>query len=84
MNDLMCSVVSQIQRAISEAINEQVLPQILATPRLGQKQVPRKGWKIPEYRSEGALNRKFRGSSSDEFSRNLVRDDNQVDTHYTC
>ena len=45
MNDLMSSVSPQIQRAISEANNEQVLPQIEATPRSGQGQMPRKGWK---------------------------------------
>ena len=36
MNDLMCSVSSQIQRAINDAISEQVLPQIQATLRLEQ------------------------------------------------
>ena len=34
------SVSSQIQRALSEAIKEQVLPQIQATLRSGQGKVP--------------------------------------------
>ena len=43
MNDLMSGVSSQIQRAIREAINEYILPQIQATLRSGQRHVPRKG-----------------------------------------
>ena len=70
-NDLMSSVSSYIQRAISEALNEQVLPHIKATFRPGQGQVPNRRWGIPsrrpKCRSEGALNRKFRSSSKDEL-----------------
>ena len=84
MNDLMSSLSSKIQRAISESIIEQILPQIQATFRSGQGQVPRKGWNVPaerpEYRSEEAFNRKFRSSSRDEFPQNLIRDENQEDT----
>ena len=40
MNDLRSSVSSHIQRAISKAMNEQVLPLIQATLRSGQGQVP--------------------------------------------
>ena len=47
MNDLMRSVSSQIQRAISEAINGQVLPQIQATLTSGQGQVPSRGGEVP-------------------------------------
>ena len=43
MNDFLSSVSSQIQRAISEAINEQVLPQINA----GQRQVSDGRWEVP-------------------------------------
>ena len=46
MNDLMSSGSSQIQRAISEAINEQVLPLIQATLRSGQGLVPRSGREV--------------------------------------
>ena len=86
MNDLMCSVSSQIQRVISEAINEQLLPQIQAPLRTRQGRKPRKGWNVAaerrEYKSEETFNRKFRSSSRDEFPRNLIRDDDEEDTHY--
>ena len=71
MNDLMGSVSSQIQRAKSEANNEQVLPQIQATLRSGQGQVPRKRWNVtaegPDNRSKEDFIRKFKSSSRDEF-----------------
>ena len=85
MNDLMSSVSSQIQRDISEAIIEQVLPQIQATLRSGREQVPRKRWNVPadrpEYRPDEAFNRKFRSSSRNEFPRNLLRDEDEEDAH---
>ena len=77
MNDLMNIVSSQIQKAISEAFNEQVLPQIQATLRSGQGQGLSEGWNVPverqDNRSEGAFNRKFRSSSRGEFPQNLMR-----------
>ena len=79
INDLMSCVSTQIQRAIIEAINEQVLPQIQATLRFR----PRKGWIFlaegPEYRPEDAFNCRFRSSSRDEFPRNLNRDASEED-----
>ena len=73
----MSSVSSQIERALSEAINGQVLPQIQATLKSGQGQLPSRGWEVqvrrPECRSEEALNRKFRSSSRDEIPRNFNR-----------
>ena len=72
INDLMGSLSMQIQRAVSVAVNEQVLPQIEATLRSGQGQVLDRRWEVPgrrpECRSEGALNRKSRSSSRDEIS----------------
>ena len=83
----MRNVCSQIQKAIIEAINEQTLPQIQATHRSGQGQVPRRRWDVPgrrrECRSEEALNRKFRSSSKDGFARDFNRNEDQEDTHYT-
>ena len=71
VNDLMISVSSQTQRAINEAINEHVLPQIQATLRSGPGQVPSRRWEFsdrrPECRSGKAPNRKFRSSSRDEL-----------------
>ena len=73
MNILMNSVSSQFRRAINDAMNEQVLPQIQATLRSGQRQVPSRGWEAPgrrpEHRSEEALKRKFRSSSRGELPR---------------
>ena len=40
MGEFISSVSSQIQRAINEAINDQRFPQIQATLRSGQGQVP--------------------------------------------
>ena len=45
-NDLLRSVSSQIQRAISEANNAQVLPQIQASLKSGQGQMPGKVWNV--------------------------------------
>ena len=43
MNELMNSVTLQKQRAISEAISEQVLPQFQASLRFGNGQLPQMG-----------------------------------------
>ena len=60
MGDFMSTVSSQIQRAINEAINYQILPQIKATLRSGQGQVPERRREVPARRqgfsSEVALN----------------------------
>ena len=83
----MSSVSWQIERALSEAINDQVLPQIQATLMSGQGQVPGRGWeevqdRRSECRSEEALNRKFRSSSRDEIPRNFNRKGDLENTHY--
>ena len=69
---------------MSEAFNEQVLPQVQSTFRAGQGRVPGKVWNVPaerpEYRSEEAF--KFRSSSRDEVPRNLIRDEDEEDTQY--
>ena len=85
MNALVSTVSSQIQNAISETIIEQLLPKIQATFTSGQGQVPRKGWNVPaekkRCRSEEAFRRTFRISSRDEFLQNLIRDEDEEDTH---
>ena len=43
MGDFKSSVRSQIQRAMQEAINEEILPQIQATTRSEQRQCLREG-----------------------------------------
>ena len=82
MSDLMSSVISQIRRAISGAINEQVLSQVQATLRSEQGQVPSRRWEVPsrrpECRSEEAINRRFRSSSRDEIPRNFNRNEDLI------
>ena len=86
MNEVMSTVSSQIQKTISEAINEQVLPQIQASLRSGQGQMPHRGWNVPAerpvYRSEETFNCKNRSNSRDEFLRSLIRDEDEEVTHY--
>ena len=87
MYDLMSSLSSQIPRAISEAINEQVLSQVQATSRSGHGHVPDRRWETlarkPEHRLEEDLNRKLRSSSRDEFPRDLNRNEDLENTHYS-
>ena len=73
LGDFLSTVSSQIQKAINEATSYQPLPQIQATLRSGQGQMPERRWEAPVrgqgYRSEEALNRRFRSNSRDEFPR---------------
>ena len=46
MIDLMCSVSSQIQRAINEAISKQILPQMQGSLRSGPGRVPDRRWEV--------------------------------------
>ena len=52
MDEMMNSVSSQIQRAISDAINNQVLPQIQNVIMAGSGQETRKGWERSDERPE--------------------------------
>ena len=69
----MTTVSSQIQRAMNEAIKDQILPRIQAILRSGQGQMPERRWEVPARRlgssSEEALNRRCRISSRDECDR---------------
>ena len=60
----MSSVSSKIQRAIKEAINEQILPQIQFTLTSGQGPMPKRSRDVPARRlgcrSEEVLNRNFK------------------------
>ena len=87
MNGLLSSVSSQFQRAIMEAMNGRVLPQIQATLGSRQGQMPDRGLEVPgrrpESRSEEVLNCKFRSSSRDELPRDFNRNEDLENTHYT-
>ena len=52
MDEMMNSVNVQIQRAISDAISTQVLPQIQNVIMAGSGQGTRKGWDVPSERPE--------------------------------
>ena len=81
----MNTVSSQIQRAINEAISDQILPEIQATLRAGQGQLPERRWEVPVrgqgFRSEEALNRRFRSNSGDVFPRFPNWNENLERTH---
>ena len=70
MDEMMNSVSSQIQRAISDAINNQVLPQIQNVIMAGSGQETRRGWEIsderPESYSEVQYNAKTRTTLNNE------------------
>ena len=86
MKPPMRSVSSEIQRAISEAINEQksFTQKIQATVRSGKEQMFNKEQNVPtgrlEIRTEEAFNRKCRSSTRDEFPRDLNGDVDEEDT----
>ena len=81
MGEFMSSVSSQIQRAI----NDQILPQIQATLKSNQGQMPGRRWEIPARRqgftSEEAIDRRFRSSSRAECNRNF---NGNEDLNNTC
>ena len=52
MDEMMNSVSVQIQRAISDAISTQVLPQIQNVIMAGSGHGTRKGWDVPAERPE--------------------------------
>ena len=70
MDEMMNSVSSQIQRAISDAINNQVLPQIQNVFMAGSGQETRRGWEgsdeRPESYSEVQYNAKTRTTLNSE------------------
>ena len=70
MDEMMNSVSVQIQRAINDAISNQVFPQIQNVIKAGSAQVTKNGWDIPperpEVNSEGLRNGKTRNDVRNE------------------
>ena len=64
MVEMMNSVSVQIQRALNDAISNQVLPQIQNAIKAGSRQMTKKGWDVPskrpEVNSEGLRSEKAR------------------------
>ena len=80
MDETMNSVSVQIQRAISDAISTQVLPQIQNAIRAGSGHGTRKGWDVPsegpELISEVQRNLNVKNSLGNE------QDENQLNNEY--
>ena len=86
MDEMMNSFSSQIQRAISDAINNQVLPQIQNVIMAGSGQETRRGWERsderPERYSEVQYNAKTKSTLNNEHGDKTHR--NVHDTIQYC
>ena len=88
LDDMMCSVNSQIQRAISDAISNQILPQIQSALSAGSGHSTQSRWNVsserPEVNSEGLQNNNPKDSSTSKPNCNRqndgVVDSNAYDT----
>ena len=87
MNGLLDNVNVQIQRAISEAINEQVLPQLQASLRFlnGQSGIQKLNMPFErlERNPENTFNCNVRCTSTDELPQCSNFDDDRDQAHYT-
>ena len=89
MDEVINSVSVQIQRAINDAISNQVLPQIQSAIMAGSGHVTRRGWNVsdegPETNSEVLRDVGTRENSRCEQVQNCQNDDqsnhNAYDTH---
>ena len=74
LDDMMCSVNSQIQRAISDAIGNQILPQIQSALSAGSGHLTQNRWNVPserpEVNSEGLQNINPKDSSASKLNCN--------------
>ena len=52
LDDMMCSVNFQIQRAINDAISNQILPQIQSALNAGSGHLTQSRWNVPSERPE--------------------------------
>ena len=87
MDEMMNSVSVQIQRAINDAISNQVLHQIQNAIMAGSGHVTQNGWNVPaeeaETNTEVLRNEKPRNNSKSELVQNRLNDgpiDNAYDT----
>ena len=84
----MNTISSRIQRAINEANNDEILPQIQATLRSGQGQMPERRWEVSARRqgcsSGEVLNRRFRSSSRNECNRDSNKNEVLNNTCDSC
>ena len=80
MDEMMNSVSVQIQRAISDAISTQVLPQIQNVMKAGPGHGTRKGWDVPAERPE-LISEVQRNLNAKSNLRN-EQDENQLNNDY--
>ena len=80
MDEMMNSVSVQIQRAISDAISTQVLPQIKNVFMAGSGHGTRKGWDVPSERPE--LNSEVKRNLNAKSSLRNEQDENQLNNDY--
>ena len=80
MDEMMNSVSVQIQRAISDAINTQVLPQIQNVIMAGSGHGTRKGWDVPSERPE--LNSEVQRNLNAKNSLRNEQDENELNNDY--
>ena len=80
MDEMMNSVSVQIQRAISDAISTQVLPQIQNVIMAGSGHGTRKGWDVPSERPE--LNSEVQRNLYAKSSLRNEQDENQLNNDY--
>ena len=80
MDEMMNSVSVQIQRAISEAISTQVLPQIQNVIMAGSGHGTRKGWDVPSERP--GLNSEVQRNLNVKNSLRNEQDENQLNNDY--
>ena len=78
LDDMMCSVNSQIQRAISDAISNQIMPQIQSALSAGSGHLTQNRWNVPskrpEVNSEGLQNINPKDSSASKPNCNRQND----------
>ena len=76
---MLNSVSVQIQTAISDAINKQVLPQIQNALEAGSGQTTQKGWNVPaerpEYIFKDSCDERIRSNSRGKFGGNRLQND---------
>ena len=80
MDEMMNSVSVQIQRAISDAISTQVLPQIQNVIMAGSGHGTRKGWNVPSKRPE--LNSEVQRNLNAKINLRNEQDGNQSDNDF--
>ena len=80
MDEMMNSVSVQIQRAISDAISTQVLPQIQNVIMAGSGHGTRKGWDVPSERPE--LNSEVQRNLYAKSSLRNEQDENQLNNDF--